>query len=413
MQNHVGFGHLLQRRFERFDQLRGQSAYKTDRVHIRVKPPVTGLGASHCGVKRGEQRVLHQLARSRQAVRQRRLARIGVADHGDGGQTVSAARPALDLAGRGHLRDLLLQPCDARTNHTTVHFDLRLALGLAIRCRRSARPPDHPPDGTGNRPSHADAEACIRAEPAPPGPCPHAMWHAGRKCRGSRRYGPPPSPWRHLPGLDAGLAAGRRRPRWCRPPRAPRCRRSPSPCRTRHMWRRRALNDACSRPSHTSAPAVCANAANSRSDSSALACVVTALDHTPTSTTRSRRTLRYSTSVMSCSSPRPATRLSWLRDSRSAHSSLPEESKSTPCVPLSSSTSEDSASMFASNRPDSPSAASAVPVMSILSLRVNATSFLYSLSATLPMRGGSSVVRRRPCATTRGTMRARFIIIIL
>ena len=70
------------------------------------------------------------------------------------------------------------------------------------------------------------------------------------------------------------------------------------------------LERCCSKPSHTTAPAVSASAANSLNDSSALACVVTADDQTPTSTTRSRRTLRYSTSVTSCSSPRPATCLS-------------------------------------------------------------------------------------------------------
>ena len=57
------------------------------------------------------------------------------------------------------------------------------------------------------------------------------------------------------------------------------------------------LERCCSKPSHTTAPAVSASAANSLNDSSALACVVTADDQTPTSTTRSRRTLRYSTSV--------------------------------------------------------------------------------------------------------------------
>lgn len=35
--------------------------------------------------------------------------------------------PRLTSRARGHLRDLLLQPCDARTNHATVHFDLCLA----------------------------------------------------------------------------------------------------------------------------------------------------------------------------------------------------------------------------------------------------------------------------------------------
>ena len=99
----------------------------------------------------------------------------------------------------------------------------------------------------------------------------------------------------------------------------------------------------CSRPSHTTAPAVSASAASSRNDSSACACVVSRLDHTPTSTTRSRRTFRYSTSVTSCISPSPDTCFNALRDSRSCHCSSWDSLKwFSPLV--SSSTSDWSAS---------------------------------------------------------------------
>ena len=54
----------------------------------------------------------------------------------------------------------------------------------------------------------------------------------------------------------------------------------------------------CTRPSSTSDPAVSARAASSRSDVSASWTVPSV--HTPTSTTRSRRSCRYSTSVTSC-----------------------------------------------------------------------------------------------------------------
>ena len=111
----------------------------------------------------------------------------------------------------------------------------------------------------------------------------------------------------------------------------------------------------CSRPSQTSAPAVSASAASSRSDSSAWACVVTALDQTPTSTTRSSRTLRYSTSVTSCISPRPTTCLRALRPSRSSHSSSESAAAPEPRRSSSSSTSDcsDSTSRRASGRPSS------------------------------------------------------------
>ena len=74
-------------------------------------------------------------------------------------------------------------------------------------------------------------------------------------------------------------------------------------------------------PSHTTAPAVLASAANSLRDSSAWLRVPRALDHTPTKTTRSSLSFLYSTSVTSCNSPRPATRFNAFLDSRSCQAS--------------------------------------------------------------------------------------------
>src|SRR4051812_26329011 len=76
------------------------------------------------------------------------------------------------------------------------------------------------------------------------------------------------------------------------------------------------LGRRCMRPSSTSAPAVSASAASSRSEFSASA--TSPPVHTPMSTTRSRRSWRYSTSVTSSRSVRmPATRRSAWRSSRS------------------------------------------------------------------------------------------------
>src|SRR4051794_28943539 len=68
--------------------------------------------------------------------------------------------------------------------------------------------------------------------------------------------------------------------------------------------------------SSTSEPAVSASSASSAMEFSASSTVPSV--HTPTSTTRSRRSWRYSTSVMSSSSVRRlATRRSWWRSARS------------------------------------------------------------------------------------------------
>ena len=125
--HHVRFANLLERRLERLDELRGQPAHKPDRVHIGVEPAVLRARTSHGGVERGEQRVLHELIRTGEPVRQRRFARVRIPDDRNRGQRIPLARAALDLARRRHLRDLPAQACDARADDTPVHLDLRLA----------------------------------------------------------------------------------------------------------------------------------------------------------------------------------------------------------------------------------------------------------------------------------------------
>ena len=67
----IGFGDLLQRGLERFDQLRGQTAHESDGVDVCVQTTVLRTRTTHRGIKRGEQGVLHQLGGTGQAVRQR------------------------------------------------------------------------------------------------------------------------------------------------------------------------------------------------------------------------------------------------------------------------------------------------------------------------------------------------------
>ena len=47
----IRVGDLLQRGFERLNQLRGQATHETDGVHIRVQSPILGLRAAHGGVQ--------------------------------------------------------------------------------------------------------------------------------------------------------------------------------------------------------------------------------------------------------------------------------------------------------------------------------------------------------------------------
>ena len=116
--------------------------------------------------------------------------------------------------------------------------------------------------GQGIAPAAQTREACIRAEPAPPGPCPHAMWHAGRNVEDHGGtvhhlhlggvFQASTLAWRQVVvdhdgvGLlarhDVGDLLRLAGPDICGGVGLERC---------------------CSRPSHTSAPAVCANAANS------------------------------------------------------------------------------------------------------------------------------------------------------
>ena len=81
MDDHTGPGSLLQRRFECFDQLRGQLADKPYSIHIHKTPAVCRFAMTDSSIKRCEQRVLHQFMRTGQAVDQRRFAGIGIADH--------------------------------------------------------------------------------------------------------------------------------------------------------------------------------------------------------------------------------------------------------------------------------------------------------------------------------------------
>src|SRR5690606_25011104 len=117
---------LLERRAERLHELMRQVAHEPDRVGDREEAPVGRAAAAHRGVEGGEQRVLDEHSRARDAVQQARLARVRVAGDRDGRHLETGAVGALRLAGRREALDLLAQLRHAGVDAATVEFDLRL-----------------------------------------------------------------------------------------------------------------------------------------------------------------------------------------------------------------------------------------------------------------------------------------------
>ena len=54
MHDQIGFGNLLQRGFERFNQLRRQSTHEPDGIDVRILTSIFGTRPAHCGVQCGE-----------------------------------------------------------------------------------------------------------------------------------------------------------------------------------------------------------------------------------------------------------------------------------------------------------------------------------------------------------------------
>ena len=118
----------------------GRLRTKPDGVGDRVHAPVGRGVAAHRGVEGGEQRVLDEHARARDAVEQARLAGVGVAGDRDRRHGVATAVGALRLARGLHADDLLAELRHARVDATAVEFDLRLT--GTTRTHAGARPAD-------------------------------------------------------------------------------------------------------------------------------------------------------------------------------------------------------------------------------------------------------------------------------
>ncbi len=127
VQEEIGVRDLLQRRAERLDDLVRQVADETDGVSEGEGPTVGERGPSHRRVQRGEQRILDEYARARQAVEQRGLAGVGVAGDRDRGNPAALARRPFRRPDRLHVGELAAEPGHARAQPSPVSFDLRFA----------------------------------------------------------------------------------------------------------------------------------------------------------------------------------------------------------------------------------------------------------------------------------------------
>ena len=127
MDHQIRIRHLLQRRPERLHQVVGQVPHEADRVGDRAVTPARQVELAHGGVEGGEERVLHEHARTGEPIEQARLACIRVARQGHGRRTSPLARPALGTAYPLHLLELAAQHGHLVADSPAIGLDLGLA----------------------------------------------------------------------------------------------------------------------------------------------------------------------------------------------------------------------------------------------------------------------------------------------
>ena len=176
---------------------------------LRMKPTVSvssarcALGAHHLprgGVERGEEPVLDEHVGAGERVEERALAGVGVA-HQRGAEVVAPAA-ALGLALALDALERALQARDASRARCGGRSRAGSRRGRACRCRR--------PGARGASTCRSAAAACTAAAPAPPAGATPACGRGARRCRGSARSGPPPSPPAPSRGCAPARARGRR-----------------------------------------------------------------------------------------------------------------------------------------------------------------------------------------------------------
>ena len=136
----VGVGGHLERGLERLDQLVGQLADEADGVGEQHRLAAGQLEPAGGGVERGEEPVLDQHAGVGEAVQQRRLAGVGVADDGDVGAGCAGAALRWVSRCRRDVAQLGLELVDPAHHAAPVDLELGLAgtTGADARRRRHA-----------------------------------------------------------------------------------------------------------------------------------------------------------------------------------------------------------------------------------------------------------------------------------
>ena len=127
MHDQVGLDHLFQGGAEGGDQVGRQVGDEAHRVGDHAALAVGQLDRAHGGIERGEQQVLGHHAGAGEAVEQRRLAGVGVADQRHRRQAGLAAAGAIDGARAAHALEVALDPHDALADQAAVDLDLRFA----------------------------------------------------------------------------------------------------------------------------------------------------------------------------------------------------------------------------------------------------------------------------------------------
>ncbi len=139
MHDQIGFQHLLESGAEGLDKVRRQIGHEADRVGDHAGLAVGQPDRPHGRIERGEQQVLGHHGRAAQAVEQRRLAGVGVADQRHRRQARLAPPGAIDGARAAHAFEVALDAHDALADQPAVDLDLRFA-GAAQEAEAAALP---------------------------------------------------------------------------------------------------------------------------------------------------------------------------------------------------------------------------------------------------------------------------------